>query len=109
MAKRCIGIDINSTKTHAVQLLVSGKGIFHVEKVFSSLMRRQSDTPSELLKSLTRKHGFNKRANVALALSNNDVYCATIDAGQTNQIDLHSHFPLPPESIITETCSIHSS
>jgi Tfp pilus assembly PilM family ATPase len=109
MAKRCIGIDINSTKTHAVQLLVSGKGKFHVEKVFSSSMRRQSDTPTELLKSLTHKHGFNKRANAALALSSSDLYCATIDTEQIDQIDPQNYFPVPPEQIITRTCSTHSS
>jgi len=109
MAKRCIGIDINSTKTHAVQLLVSGKGKFHVEKVFSSSMRRQADTPTELLKSLTHRHGFNKRAVAALALSGGDLYCATIDTEQIDQIDPQSCFPVPPEQIITRTCSTHSS
>jgi Tfp pilus assembly PilM family ATPase len=109
MAKRCIGIDINSTKAHAVQLLVSGKGKFHVEKVFSSSMRRQLDTPTELLKSLTHKHGFNKRANAALALSSSDLYCAIIDTEQMDQIDPQSYFPVPSEQIITRTCSTHSS
>ena len=66
MAKRAIGIDISSHAIRAVQLVKKSDRIY-VEKVFGASTRRDSDVPADIVRQLTSRHGFDWRADVAVA------------------------------------------
>ena len=115
MAKRCIGIDFDSSGICAVQMARHGDR-FRMEKVFSCPMRRDSDSPVQLLQSLVGRGGFDKRAAVAVSTSHNDIFFRTIQTGvstdnstdkttepQKNTAD-RNDFPIPAEQIITANC-----
>jgi len=77
MAKRCIGIDISGTWIRAIQISRE-KGLFHVEQLFSSPMRRRSDSPAQMLQALI-DHGFDRRCPVAVALPCDAVFLRSIE------------------------------
>ena len=78
MVKRCIGIDIGSSCLRAVQVSRAGKG-FHIEKVFSLQTRRGSDSAPEILRSLTSKYGFDRRADVAVSMPSDAVFFRNLE------------------------------
>ena len=112
MVKRCIGIDIGSSHLHAVQLSRTN-GQVHLEKVFNTPMRRRKDSPSDILKTLIKQQGFDRRANVAIAMPNDAVFfrCVQTDSAAAGQMRepgkfaLEHNFPIQPDEIITQECS----
>ena len=111
MAKRFIGIDINASKMHAVQLVRVGDR-YRMEKTYTSPIRRGSDTPPEIFLSLTKKHGFDRRAPVAVSMPHNDIFyrntsAAVADAdGNKNDAKLPTtnEFPIPDRELVTIVC-----
>ena len=112
MAKRCIGIDINSSHLCAVQVLRIGKA-FCIEKVFDTPARRDTDSPSDTLKRLVGEHGFDRRAAVAISVPNDAVFFRNIEAdsgglGHTHRPGMsafESDFPIEPDEIVAQPCS----
>ncbi|MBN2376887.1 MAG: hypothetical protein JXD22_10825 [Sedimentisphaerales bacterium] len=116
MAKRCIGLDINSSHIHAVQLTCSD-GRFHTEKTFSTPTRRENDSTSELLKSLIGRYGFDRRAPVAISTPHNEVFFRNTKNNPVLDKQYDSHqtlktkfdFPIPSRDIILADCPPPSS
>lgn len=112
MAKRCIGIDISSSHLCAVQVLRIGKA-FCIEKVFDTPERRGTDSPSDTLKKLVGKHGFDRRAAVAISVPNDAVFFRNVEAnsagsGQPRRPrspELEYEFPIEPDEIVAQPCS----
>jgi Tfp pilus assembly PilM family ATPase len=112
MAKRCIGIDISSSYLRAVQILRTGQG-FRVERAFSTPIRRSTDILPDILRSLTSRCGFDRRAEVAVSLPHSAVFFRNVEtdfAGleQIRQGDssvLKPDFPIEPDEIITQVYS----
>lgn len=129
MVKRCIGIDIGSSSLRAVQVSRTGEH-FHIEKVFSIQTRRGSDSPPEILRSLTSKYGFDRRSDVAISMPNDAVFYRNLEtdfAGleqirglskrdpkremehlQTQSV-LEHNFPIEPDEIVAQVCSYRQS
>jgi len=109
MAKRTIGIDLSSSHFYAVQVSRTA-GRLHLEKTFSSPLRRSTDSPDQLLSSLTTEHGFDRRAPVALAADSADLFFRNIlsDSSDKKSGKLDSlppvkdHFPLDPNDTIID-------
>jgi len=125
MVKRCIGIDISSSCLHAVQVSRTGEH-FHIEKVFSIQTRRSSDSPPDILRSLTSKYGFDRRADIAISMPNDAVFFRNLETDlasleqipglskwepkrekehMQNQSVLEHNFPIEPDEIIAQVCS----
>ena len=77
MAKRCIGIEIGHSYLRAVQISRTGES-FHIEKVFNTKTRRSKDSPPEILRQLTKEHGLDRRANIAVSMPDDAVFFKTI-------------------------------
>jgi len=129
MVKRCIGIDIGSSSLRAVQVSRADEH-FHIEKVFSIQTRRGSDSPPEILRSLTSKYGFDRRSDVAISMPNDAVFYRNLEtdfAGleqirglskrdpkremehlQTQSV-LEHNFPIEPDEIVAQVCSYRQS
>lgn len=109
MAKRCIGIDIDSQHLRAVQIVRTGHE-FRIENVFCTQTRRSTDSTPEILKSLTSRHGFDRRADVATSMSHNAVFFRDlkIDSADTNRIheqyspDLEDNFPIHTDDMLAQ-------
>ncbi len=125
MVKRCIGIDIGSSCLRAVQVSRTGEH-FNIEKVFSIQTRRDSDSPPEILRSLTSKYGFDRRADVAVSMPNDAVFYRNLETDVTGleqicglskrdpkrekehlqtQSVLEHNFPIEPDEIVAQVCS----
>ena len=125
MVKRCIGIDIGSSCLRAVQISRTGEH-FNIEKVFSIQTRRDSDSPPEILRSLTSKYGFDRRADVAISMPNDAVFYRNLETDVTGleqicglskrdpkrekehlqtQSVLEHNFPIEPDEIVAQVCS----
>ncbi len=125
MVKRCIGIDIGSSCLRAVQVSRTGEHL-NIEKVFSIQTRRDSDSPPEILRSLTSKYGFDRRADVAISMSNDAVFYRNLETDVTgleqicglskrdpkrekehlqSQSVLEHNFPIEPDEIVAQVCS----
>ena len=107
MPKRCIGINISASFIRAVQMTGSG-GNLKLEKSFASTRSPSHDDPVAALKSLTARHGFDKRAAVALNLDPRKTFYANIETlpAKTAQAiavrDIRQDdFPLAADEIIT--------
>jgi len=112
MIKRCIGIDIGSSHLRAVQLARVEQEL-HIEKIFSTQIRRNTDSPPDILKSLISRHGFDSRAAIATSVPQDAVFFRNLEtdfAGleQIRQHDstaLEHDFPLPAEKTVTQMYS----
>jgi Tfp pilus assembly PilM family ATPase len=112
MAKRCIGIDIGSSHLQAVQLLQTD-GQMHLERAFSVQMRRSTDSPPEILKTLIKQQGFDRRADVAISMPNDAVFFRSFESNSAsakktrglNKFTLEHNFPIQPDEIIAQECS----
>lgn len=112
MAKRCIGIDIGRSHLRAVQIARTPTG-FRVEKVFGIQTRRSTDRPGDILRSLVREHGFDRRANVAVSLPQNAIFFSEIETDEAGlqrlrrgvTAELHNDLPIPPDEAIGQVCS----
>ena len=112
MVKRCIGIDVGTSYLCAVQVMRIGKA-FCIEKAFDTQARRDTDSPSDILKKLVGKYGFDRRAAVAISVPNNTVFFRNLEtdsvgfeqtAGQGSSA-LEYDFPIEPAEIIAQPCS----
>lgn len=112
MVKRSIGIDVGSSHLCAVQVLRIGKA-FCIERVFDTQARRGTDSPSDTLKTLVNKHGFDRRAAVAISLPNDAVFFRSLE---TDSIGLERireagysvfdyDFPLEADEMVVQPCS----
>jgi Tfp pilus assembly protein PilN len=112
MIRRCIGIDIGPSYLRAVQISRTGEQ-FHIEKVFSSQTRRSTDSPPEILRSLTGRLGFDRRADVAISVLNDAVFFknletdfATLEQIRAGNFSVLEHdFPIQPDEIVAQVCS----
>jgi Tfp pilus assembly protein PilN len=113
MPKRCIGIDIGRAHLCAAQVVRTATG-FRVEKAFALQTRRSSDSLPALLQALTERHGFDRRAEVAVGLPLHVFFFAAIETDarglETLQASeatgVQDYFPLPAEEIIAQICSV---
>jgi len=112
MVKRCIGIDIGSSYLRAVQIVRTGDELC-IEKVFSAQTRRSKDSPPEILRQLSSKYGFDRRADVAISMPHDAVFFRNLEtdsAGleqirQRNSSVLEHNFPIQPDEIVAQACS----
>ena len=112
MAKRAIGIDMGPCHFRAVQMVRDGDR-FVLEKVFTAPMRRSTDQPLDALRALISHHGFDWRADVAVAMAPGSVFYRdlTVQAQVLEQIRqgdgsaLAEHLPIPAEQMVARVCS----
>lgn len=112
MVKRCMGIDIGSSHLRVVQLARAEQEL-HIEKTFSTQIRRNTDSPPDILKELVSRQGFDSRAAIATSVPQDAVFFRNLEtdfAGleQIRQHDsaaLEHDFPLPAEKIVTQVYS----
>ncbi len=113
MHKRCIGIDIGRVHVCAAQVARTTEGL-RLEKAFAMRIQRSADSVPAILHSLTDAHGFDRRADVAIALPQQVFFFADIevDAGGIERIraldtaGLKDYFPISGEDIVAQVCSI---
>ena len=113
MPKRCIGIDIGRTHVCAAQVVRTAAG-FRVEKAFARQTRRSSDSLPATLQALTERHGFDRRAEVAVGLPLHVFFFADIETDAhglaalqaSDATAVQDYFPLPAEEIIAQVCSV---
>lgn len=114
MAKRCIGIDFGSSYFCAVQLSQSDRS-FSVEKVFSVPVYSDTDSPQSLLRTLTGKHGFDRRADIAVSLPQDAVFFRNLETDSVSDeqitqlsaadLKLEHNFPIQPDQTVAQICS----
>lgn len=112
MVKRCIGIDVGSSYLCAVQILRIGKA-FCIEKVLNAQAQQGTDSPSDTLRTLVRKYGFNRRAAVAISVPNDAVFFRTLQTDsvgleqirRSGSLALEYDFPIEPDEIVVQPCS----
>ncbi|MCU0913391.1 MAG: hypothetical protein MUC88_02375 [Planctomycetes bacterium] len=113
MPKRCIGIDIGRTHVCAAQVLRTADG-FRLEKAFAMQTRRSTDSLSAILHALTSRHGFDRRAAVAVSLPQHAFFFADLetDAKGLERIRagdltaLHDRFPIPADDLVAQICAV---
>ncbi len=111
MHKRCIGIDIGRGHVRAAQVARTAEGL-RLEKAFAIPSRTSAGSVATILRSLRDAHGFDHRAEVAIALPQQVFFFADIDvdAGGVERIraldtaGLKNYFPIPAEDIIAQVC-----
>jgi Tfp pilus assembly protein PilN len=112
MIKRCIGIDIGSSCICAVQVMRTDDG-FCVEKVVGTQIRRSTDSPGEVLRLLFNRHGFDRRAEVAISMPHDAVFFRNLETDsegleqirEGNWSALEHNFPVGAEKIIAQVYS----
>ena len=112
MVKRCIGIDVGSSYLCAVQIMRIGKA-FCIERIFDAKARRETDSMPNILKKLTGKYGFNRRAAVAVSVPNNTVFFRNLEADSvgfeqtagTSSSALEYDFPIESGEIVAQPSS----
>jgi Tfp pilus assembly PilM family ATPase len=112
MANRCIGIDIDSSCLHAVQISRTGDE-FNIENIFSIQTRRSTDSPQDVLKALTTQYWFDRHADVAISMPNDAVFFRNLESDSAgseqkrglSKFTLEHNFPIQPDEIITQECS----
>jgi hypothetical protein len=112
MAKRCIGIDIGRSHLRAVQIARTPSG-FQVEKVFGIQTRRSTDRLVDILRSVVREHGFDRRATVAVSLPQDSIFFSAIETDEAGlqrlrrgvTAQLHNDLPIPSDEAIGQVCS----
>jgi Tfp pilus assembly PilM family ATPase len=113
MPKRCIGIDIGRSHVHAVQLARTPEG-FCLERAFGTQIRRSTDSLPDILRSLTRNYGFDRRAEVAVSLPHHAFFFADIEIDEAglqrlraaDVTALRNHFPIPAEDIVAQVYAV---
>ncbi|MBL7189573.1 MAG: hypothetical protein ISS70_24860 [Phycisphaerae bacterium] len=114
MVKRCIGIDVGSSHLCAVQVLRIGK-TFCIEKIFDTQARRGTDSASDTLKALVSKHGFDRRAAVAISVPNDAVFFRGLETDSVGLEQVRGRgysaldhdFPIEADEIVAQPCSYH--
>jgi len=114
MTERCIGIDIGSSHLCAVQVVRVGEK-FCIEKVFGTPIRRSTDFLPDMLRSILSKHGFDRRAQIAVSMPHNAVFFSNVQTGLPDLEDirrdeltiLRHGFPIEPDEILIQVHSCH--
>jgi Tfp pilus assembly protein PilN len=112
MVKKSIGIDMSRFHLRAVQIAQTPKGP-RIEKAFGKLTRRSTDSVVELLRALTGRHGFDRRAEVTVCLPHHAVFFADVEVdeatlqalGAGDLTHLRDDLPIPAEKAIVQICS----
>jgi len=112
MVKQCIGIDIGSSCICAVQVMRTDEG-FCVEKVLGTQIRRSTDSPEEVLRLLFNRHGFDRRAEVAISMPHDAVFFRNLETDSAgleqiregNWSALEHNFPVGAEKIVAQVYS----
>ncbi|MHC4460885.1 MAG: hypothetical protein ACYS6W_01125 [Planctomycetota bacterium] len=112
MVKRCIGIDIGFSYLRAVQIVRIADELC-IEKVFSTQTRRSKDSPPEILRRLSSKHGFDRRADIAISMPHDAVFFRNLETDSAgleqirghNPSALENNFPIQPDEIVAQACS----
>ncbi|MBN2314099.1 MAG: pilus assembly protein PilM [Sedimentisphaerales bacterium] len=110
--KRAIGIDIGSSYLCAVQILRIGKA-FCIEKIFKMQIRRSTDSPSDILKTKLREHGFRRRLPVAVSMPNEAVFFRRLETDYAGldkiradgPFALEYDFPIDPNETVGQVYS----
>lgn len=112
MPKRCIGIDIGRSHVYVAQVVRAADG-FRLEKAFGMQTRRNTDSLPAVLQSLVEEHGFDRHAEVAVALPHHVFFFADLEtdaqglqALRASTAGLKDHFPIPAEDIVAQVCSV---
>jgi hypothetical protein len=113
MPRKCIGIDIGRSYLRAVQIARTPGG-FCLEKAFGVQTRRSTDSLPQILLALTRDHGFDRRADVAVSLPHHAFFFADVQIDEAglekvraaDTAGLKDHFPIPAEDIVAQVCSV---
>lgn len=111
MIKRYIGIDIERSCLSAVQLTRTDRQ-FCIEKVFSRQINENSDSVPNILETLTSKHGFDRRAGIAVSMQDDAVFFRSLKTDflgdeHTRTISksaLEHNFPMQPNNIVAQIC-----
>jgi len=111
MAKKCIGIDIGPLWIRAVQI-VRNKNQYRIERLVTCPMRRSSDSPPEIIKSLVDQHGFDRRASAAVAMPHESTFFRNIETELDNLEKISQHLkstlenycPGPAENMLFHAC-----
>lgn len=114
MVKRCIGIDVGSSYLCAVQVLRIGRA-FCIEKVFDTKARRGTDSASDTLKALVSKHGFDRRAAVAISMPNDAVFFRSLETDSVGLERVRASgysvfdydFPIEADEMVAQPCSYY--
>jgi len=114
MVKRGIGIHIGSSHLCAVQISRIGEG-FCIEKILNTQTNRSADSPSDVLKSLFSKYGFDRHATVATSLPNNAVFFRSLETDYvgleqirtSGSSSLEYDFPIESNEIVIQLCSYY--
>ncbi len=112
MVKKSIGIDIGRSHLRAVQIERTQDGL-RIEKIFGIQTRRSTDSPVDILRSLTAEHGFDRHAEVAISLPDQAIFFADVEVSngtlgeleKGNISSLRDYFPIPAEEAIVQVCS----
>jgi hypothetical protein len=115
MVKRCIGIDIGSSNLCAVQIMRTDEE-FCIEKVFGTQIRRSTDSPGEVLRSLFNRYGFDRHVDVAISMPSDAVFFRNLKTDlegleqirERNWSVLEHNFPVEAEQIVAQSYSEHS-
>lgn len=107
MARRCIGIDIGPSYLRAVQM-VNAAGRLSIEKVFYRQMRRTTDSPEKILKKLASGYGFDRRADVAVAMPQQSVFFSKFETDRDGLeklkngdfASLENNFPIASDDLV---------
>ncbi len=112
MHKRCIGIDIGRGHVCAAQVARTAEGL-RLEKAFATQIQSGAGSVATILRSLADAHGFDRHAEVSIALPQQVFFFADIevDAGGADRIraldtaGLKDYFPIPADDIVARVCS----
>ena len=112
MVRRSIGIDMGRFHLRAVQIAQTPGG-FCVEKVFARPTRRSTDSPIDMLRTLTAEQGFDRRAEVTACLPHHAIFFADVEvdaptlqglqAGDASS--LRDDLPIVAEQAVVQVCS----
>ncbi|MFC1782826.1 hypothetical protein ACFL02_04480 [Planctomycetota bacterium] len=113
MTKRCIGIDFDSSEIRAVQIARTGDR-FRLEKVFRAPRRRQSDRSPDVLQSLVRRHGFQRRAVTAVSLPQHALFFHIVNDADaipdsSSPSPTKDNFPVAGPQAVMQRCSAQNS
>jgi Tfp pilus assembly PilM family ATPase len=105
--RRAIGIDIGPSHLCAVQVSRIGKALC-IERIFGTQIRRSTDSLSEIVRALVRKHGFSRRAPVAVSMPEEAVFFRTLDTDNaeleqmraSGLLGLDYDFPIEPDQTV---------
>jgi hypothetical protein len=112
MLKRSIGIDFGRHHVRAVQLARTAEGL-RIERTFGLQIRRSTDSPTSVLRSLFLEHDFDHRADVVVSLPSHGVFFTDVEVDDPTLAKLQAgdaasikdSFPVDAEDTVVQICS----